>query len=113
MPTGIAVHRSIPYGIGSDEFPGFSKLIEEQGETLTELGKIMGAQSMEEHWDGKGRLKTRLENEIADLEAAIKFVRKHNDLDYRKIEKRILKKFDKFERWHFNIQAGRDPNDDG
>lgn len=113
MATGVATHKSIPFGIGSDSMPGFSKLIEEAGETLQEVGKIIGAASLGEHWDGKGDLKDRLEDELADLQAAILFVRKHNNLNYRKIEKRIIKKFDKFERWHFNIQAGRDPNDNG
>lgn len=113
MPTGIATHREVPFGIGSDSMPGFSKLIEESGETLQEIGKIIGTVSLGDHWDGKGKLKTRLEDEIADTLAAQMFVAKHNGLDTQRIDKRSLKKLEKFERWHRNIQAGRDPNDDG
>lgn len=113
MPTGIAVHREIPYGIGSDQFPGFSKLIEEQGETLQEIGKVIGVASLGPHWDGEGDLKTRLEDEIADTQAAQLFVMKHNGFDQQRMLRRTAKKLAKFERWHQNIQAGRDPNDNG
>lgn len=104
--------RHQQYGIGSDHIPGLSKFIEEAGEANQIIGKIMGLGHMGKHWDGKN-LKVHLEDELADLTAAILFVRKHNNLNYRKIEKRIQKKFDRFERWHFNVQEGRDPNDDG
>lgn len=113
MPSGVAKNRTVPFGIGSDKFAGFSKLIEEQGETLQELGKIIGANSMGEHWDGKGDLRTRLENEIADTQAAQIFVIQENGLRIDRIQKRAESKLAKFYKWHYNIQNGRDPNDDG
>ena len=112
MPSGIATNKTVPFGIGSDHLPGLSKLIEEQGEVLQKIGKIIGTGTLGEHWDGKGLLKDRLEDEIADVRAAQAFVAKHNNLNWGKIEKRASKKFSKFERWHRNIQEGRDPNDD-
>jgi hypothetical protein len=83
------------------------------GETQTEVGKILGLGHMGDHWDGKGPLKDRLEDEIADTIAAQQFVIEKNGLDFRRIKRRAKQKCQKFNRWHENIQAGRDPNDDG
>lgn len=113
MPSSVVVDPAIPFGIGSNKFAGFSKLIEECGEVLQELGKSMGAQSLDEHWDDKGDLKMRIENELGDLSAAMNFVIDENDLDFEAITRRGKKKLKKFRKWHENIQAGRDPNDDG
>lgn len=113
MAKGIVVDRKIPFGIGSDKFAGFSKLTEEMAETQVEIGKIMGAQSLGQHWDGKGGLARRLENEIADTRAAQLFVIQQNSLSQQYIDKRTKEKLKKFYKWHDNIQAGRDPNDNG
>lgn len=113
MPKGIVVDRSIPFGIGSDKIPGLSKLTEEMAETQVEIGKIIGAQTLGEHWDKKGKLKKRLEDEIADTLAAQQFVADKNNLSLKKIQRRAAIKLKKFHKWHDNIQAGRDPNDDG
>ena len=112
-PKGIVVNRHIPFGIGSDKFAGLSKLTEEMAETQVEIGKIIGAQTLDDHWDQKGKLKTRLEEEIADTMAAQAFVIAKNRLSMKRIEKRSKEKLKKFKRWHRNIQAGRDPNDSG
>lgn len=114
MPSGIVTNREMPYGIGSDVLPGFSKLIEETGEMLQEIGKGMGLGSLNiPHWDGKGTIKDRLEEELADQQAAQIFVIQMNQLNGKRIQKRAFKKLAKFYRWHNNIQSGRDPNDDG
>lgn len=101
--------KDTPFCIGSDHLPGFSKLIEEMGETHQVIGKIMGKGDMGVHWDGQA-LKDSLEEELADVVAAINFVIDHNGLDFKAIKKRGRKKLDKFNRWHDNIQAGLDPN---
>lgn len=113
MPKAIVVDRGIPFGIGSDKFPGLSKLTEEMAETQVEIGKIIGAQTLGDHWDERGKLRTRLEHEIADTLAAQQFVAEKNGLNLKAIQKRAAKKLDKFHKWHDNIQAGRDPNDNG
>lgn len=113
MPKGIVVDRRIPFGIGSDKIPGLSKLTEEMAETQVEIGKIIGAQSLDDHWDKKGKLKTRLQEEIADTRAAQLFVIEKNGLSLKAIDKRTAQKLKKFQRWHNNIQAGRDPNSSG
>jgi hypothetical protein len=57
------------YSIGSNVLPGLSKLVEECGEVVQAVGKIMGAHGFVTHWDGSD-LKERLEDEMADLWAA-------------------------------------------
>lgn len=100
------------YAIGSDHIPGLSKFIEEVGEALQIVGKLMGLGRFGKHWDGKN-LKTELEDEMADCIAAIDFVISKNNLNMTRIEARAKKKCERFRRWHDNVQAGRDPNDNG
>jgi NTP pyrophosphatase (non-canonical NTP hydrolase) len=107
------ISRFQQYAIGSDHLPGLSKLVEEMGETGQIVGKIMGLGHMGEHWDGKEELRIRLQNELADLMAAVLFVNEKNYLDAKAIRKRTEMKLKRFNRWHANVQAGRDPNDNG
>lgn len=87
------------YSIGSDTWPGLSKLMEESGEVIQVIGKIIGAYPSVDHWDGTN-LRTRLEEELADLSAAIVFVKQHCGLDEVAIEKRTALKLHTFDRWH-------------
>lgn len=88
-----------PYSIGSDHWTGLSKLIEEAGEVLQVAGKILGTGGEAEHWDGTN-LRSRLEEELADLTAAITFVARHNDLDEASMQKRADAKLARFAEWH-------------
>lgn len=72
------------FAIGDQDWPGISKLIEECGEVVQVCGKLMGTRGEHEHWDGSD-LKVRLEEEIADLIAAVEFVCDKNNLDREKI----------------------------
>ena len=99
--------------IGSDHLPGLSKYVEESGEANQVIGKIQGMGYLGEHWDGKGGLERRLEDEFADVIAAIAYISQKNGLDLDRMQARTDKKLRKFFRWHDNIQAGRQPNDDG
>lgn len=103
--------KNTPHCIGSDTLPGLSKLIEEMGEAHQVIGKIMGAHGFTS-WDGLN-LKLLLEEELADVMAAMDFVIQHNKLNRGKMVNRAEKKFKKFSRWHKNIQAGRHPRDNG
>lgn len=85
---------------------GLAKLTEELGELLQEVGK---AQAMNldidtPHWDGKGPLRARLIDEMADVEAAIAFVRDKFGID----------PFATYERRHAKLmlflQWDKDPN---
>lgn len=88
-----------PYSIGSNHWTGLSKLIEEAGEVSQVAGKILGTGGEAEHWDGTN-LRTRLEEELADLAAAIAFVAHRNKLDADAMQKRRDMKFAKFVEWH-------------
>lgn len=77
---------------------GISKLIEECGELQQELGKFL-TYGMGEHPDGKGPLKERIENEIADVLAACSLVRVKHQLDGARINKRAADKIALFLEW--------------
>lgn len=87
------------FSIGSKVWPGTSKLIEEMGEVQQVLGKLMGTSGQQVHWDGSN-LKKRLEDELADLQAAIEFVVCHNELDAGRIGRRVDEKIELFNKWH-------------
>lgn len=89
-----------PYCIGSDEWNGLSKLIEECGEVLQVAGKIIGAEGKPDHYDGTD-LRQRLENEMADLLAALTFVMDINahHIDAGRICERAGRKLALFEAW--------------
>lgn len=87
------------FSIGSDLWPGISKLIEECGEVQQVAGKLIASHGAVNHWDGTN-LKERLESELGDLQAAIRFVIERNALDVVAIEKRRIEKLMLFEQWH-------------
>lgn len=87
------------FAIGDADWPGISKLIEECGEIAQVCGKLMGTRGGTEHWEGRP-LDERMEDELADLQAAIRFVIKHNPLDATKIAGRSREKLARFEAWH-------------
>lgn len=93
------------FSIGSSEWPGLSKLVEEAGEVGQVIGKLMGTSGEIHHWDGSN-LKECLEEEIADVIAAVLFVSKHNPLDNDRIDLRVQKKLALFEKWHAAGQVG-------
>ena len=93
-----ATQRSA-FAIGDSKWPGISKLVEEAGEVQQVCGKLLGTRGALEHWDGSN-LKTRLEDEIADLVAAAYFVTQKNGLDEDRMAERIEEKMRLFEQWH-------------
>lgn len=102
-----AEHR---FAIGSDVWPGLSKLAEECGEVVQVVGKLMATGGAAEHWDGTN-LHNRLLDELADLCAAIGFVIDWNfggDVTperYRAYVDRLNYKRGLFEQWHLDQQA--------
>lgn len=87
------------FSIGSETWPGVSKLIEEMGELGQVLGKLLGTHGETEHWDGSNLL-DRLHDEMGDVYAALEFVMKANDLDETRIEQREIDKVALFTKWH-------------
>lgn len=65
------------FSIGSNVWPGVSKLIEEVGELGQVLGKLIATHGAIEHWDGTD-LEDRLIEEMGDVLAAIDFVASMN-----------------------------------
>jgi NTP pyrophosphatase (non-canonical NTP hydrolase) len=93
------VPRAGPYSIGSDIWPGLSKLAEEAGEVVQVVGKLIATGGKAEHWDG-ANLRQRLEEEIADVVAAGALVVELNGLDAEAVERRAEEKLARFKRWH-------------
>lgn len=90
-----------PYGIGSTRWPGASRVIEESGELVQVLGKLIGAGGATEHWDGTD-LRQRLVEEIGDVRAALEFFTAAAELPAAEIDQRARRKRAEYERWHRN-----------
>lgn len=88
-----------PYGIGSDRWPGASRVVEEAGELVQVLGKLIGTGGAARHGDGSD-LRGRLTDEIADLRAALDFFVAANDLPAGQVEQRAARKRADYDRWH-------------
>jgi NTP pyrophosphatase (non-canonical NTP hydrolase) len=97
--------KTTPLAIGSDIWPGLSKLAEECGETVQIIGKII-AFPEGEHPDGQGPLEDRLTDEMADLFATIIYVRTVNDrIDLTRFQDRVQMKYERFMGWHKQEQG--------
>lgn len=77
---------------------GIHKLNEELGEVLQICGKL-GAYPDSAHPDNAGPLAERLEDELADLSAAIQYIIENNNLNAEKIENRKELKLRRFNIW--------------
>lgn len=87
------------FSIGSEVWPGTSKLLEEMGELQQVLGKLIAVAGSTEHWDGD--LRPRLIEELGDVSAAIGFFMEQNFVgDEVAIANRIVAKLLLFRKWH-------------
>lgn len=77
-------------------YRGIHKVIEECGELITELGKL-GPFPHGRHPDGRGDLRNRVEDELADVTAAITYFASVNNLTIS--HPRVVKKLKLFEQW--------------
>lgn len=85
---------------------GLAKLIEECGEVIQVAGKILALPAgTTEHWDGGPPLNQRLENELADLCAAISFVTWTRALNTIRISERADVKLALFNEWDANEKS--------
>lgn len=90
------------FEIGSKDWPGLSKVVEECGEVLQVAGKLMGSKGDPNHFDGT-HLSRRLEEELGDLLAAIDFFMGYaNDISSFNIQQRKQLKYKLFYDWHIN-----------
>lgn len=100
--------NAIPYAIGSDHWPGVSKLIEELGELEQVLGKLIATGGETAHWDGSD-LRRRFVEEIGDVLAACRFFA-HENLDPEEniaISSRQRQKERTFRQWHAEQSGGQ------
>lgn len=79
---------------------GLAKLIEELGELTQVAGKKIAYNKTDIHPDGMGSLKERLEDEMGDVIAAIRFVTETLELDDERIKERMDRKFNQYKLWH-------------
>lgn len=80
-------------------FNGLSKLMEECGELVQICAKKQAYMDTDVHPDGKGSMKTRLEEEIGDVIASCRFVSEKFDLNEEAIFARVEKKLNLYYRW--------------
>lgn len=91
-----------PYSIGSEIWPGLSKLVEECGEVLEVAGKLIATGGEVRHWGRNTSLAQLLQDEIADVMAACHFIVEVNPehLDIDEVYRRVHDKVTKFRGWH-------------
>jgi NTP pyrophosphatase (non-canonical NTP hydrolase) len=96
------------FSIGSNVWPGTSKLMEEMGELQQVLGKLIAVHGRTEHWSGD--LRSKLIEELGDVLAAIEFFNTanmtHEERQY--IHNRATEKLALFRRWHAEQPEVRD-----
>lgn len=86
------------YSIGSIIWPGLGKSVEEMGELLQVLGKLIASGGRAEHWDGTD-LHDRALDEIGDVQAALRFLTRLNNLSELAVGARTELKYEQFLRW--------------
>jgi NTP pyrophosphatase (non-canonical NTP hydrolase) len=92
-----------PLTIGADDLPGVAKIVEECGEYVQVVGKLLATDGRAEHWDGTD-LHVRLVEEAGDILAAIRYFAEANDIG-AVIELRADQKLALFRRWHAEAQG--------
>lgn len=78
---------------------GLSKLVEECGELCAIAGKKMAYMDTDDHPDGAGSMRRRMEEEIADVKAASTFVVQKFELDGDAINRRAAAKLKMYHEW--------------
>ena len=87
------------FRFGSKKWPGLAKLNEECGELVQVIGKLMQVKGRRKHWSGD--LRVKLVEELADVQAAVAFVRGHclTDEERQAFYARVDVKVKKFQGW--------------
>lgn len=85
---------------------GLAKLIEECGELIQVCGKKLAYYHTDNHPDGKGPLKQRMEEEMADVLAAINTVGMSFSVDWDFIGLRMREKETTFMNWQLDDTRG-------
>jgi len=95
------------FAIGDRRWPGLSKLVEECGEVIQVVGKLMATHGEESHFSGLN-LAAMFVLETADVAAAVEFVVGFFDRAQRELfTLRKQEKLRLFQKWH-REQAGHE-----
>lgn len=88
------------FAFGDKVWPGTAKIVEESGEVLQVIGKLMMTHGHPDHWSGN--LVDKLNEEIADLVAATEVFCTLNKerLNRPALVERANRKIDHFMGWH-------------
>ena len=97
-----------PYGIGTTTWPGLAKVLEECGEVIQVLSKLVAKGDLDHTWEqpdgtsrGWGDLTQALHEELGDLLAALGFFCEANpEIDRERVNRRMLDKQATFRSWH-------------
>lgn len=84
---------------------GLAKLLEECGELTQIASKKLAYFHTDEHPDGAGSLRARMEDEMADVLAAITFCIFSFGLNAERIQSRTQSKLALFMKWHGDPDA--------
>lgn len=97
------------FAFGDNVWPGLAKLAEECGEVVQVIGKLMMTHGSPAHWSGD--LRVMLCEEMADVEAAITFVRMSclTREEEQAHDNRVSDKLHKFFGWHADFDADPPP----
>lgn len=87
------------FSIGQTVWPGLAKVLEESSELNVVLAKLIATRGNPNYFDGRNLL-DEVEDELADLLAAVDFFVKYNSLNSTKIVTRQYEKFGLFCDWH-------------
>lgn len=109
------------FAFSDKDWPGIAKMVEECGElqevlplvilakslgTITQTqGKLLMIQGGTDHWSGD--LRKAMIEEMADVQAAMRFVAEHNlgKRERKSLATRVEKKLQRFEKWHKGAQV--------
>jgi hypothetical protein len=106
-PSGFDPSRC--FAFGDETWPGLAKLVEECGEVVQVVGKLMMTHGSPAHWSGD--LRAQLIEELGDLDAAIDFVAAHclTPAEQEAVITRRISKTVKFVGWHEDFDADPPP----
>lgn len=85
---------------------GLAKLLEELGELAQVTAKKLAYFNTDEHPDGAGSLRERMEQEMGDVTAAMAFVQRQFALNRKVIDNRACIKLALYQRWHADADIG-------
>ncbi len=85
---------------------GLAKLLEELGQLSQVAAQKLAYFHTDEHPDGAGSLKKRMEDEMGDVMGAIDFVTLTMGLNIHAIAHRACEKLNTFQRWHADADNG-------